>query len=125
MRANPWCYGGLKDPINGNLRGLLLDVQAWAREDLIDDAVAGGYYLTGGTPEKAYQSLKEETEGKVKVWLYSWVPNQVSDFERDFALAQKVAAKQILFWEADYIDGRPNKGELQRMMTARAIKGGN
>ena len=122
MGANPWCYRGLKNPINGNLRGLLLDVNAWAREGLIDDAVAGGYYLTGGTPEKAFQALQEETEGKVNVWLYAWVPSQVSDFERDFALARKVGAKQILFWEADYIDGRPNKDELQRTMSAHAVK---
>ena len=121
MGVHPWCYRGLKDPINGNLRGLLLDVSTWAAEDLIDDAVAGGYYLEGGSPEKAYKALKKETGGKVNVWLYSWVPGSVSDFERDVALANKVGAKQILFWEADYIDARSNKEELQQAMSKRAI----
>src|SRR5262249_2824311 len=51
--AHPWCYRGLSDKIDGNLRGLLLDVQTWATDGLIDAAVAGGYYLPGGTPEAA------------------------------------------------------------------------
>jgi hypothetical protein len=121
MGAQPWCYRGLKDPIDGNLRGMLLDMNTWAREGLMDEAVGGGYYLEGGTPEKAYEALKKETEGKVNVWLYAWVPRKVADFERDSALARKVGAKQILFWEADYIDGRPNKEELQAAMRAQAV----
>ena len=120
MVAHPWCYRGDKDKIDGNLKGLLLDVRTWAGEGLIDEVVAAGYYLPGGDPEKAYTALKEETQGKVRVWLYAWVPETVSGLERDFALAQKVGARQILFWEADYIDGRANKGELQHAMLARA-----
>ena len=53
MVGHPWAYRGLMDKIDGNLRGLLLDVDTWAREGLIDDAVAAGYYRDGGTPEMA------------------------------------------------------------------------
>jgi hypothetical protein len=119
--AHPWCYRGLHDKIDGSLRGLLLDVNAWAREGLIDAAVAAGYYMSGGTPEMAFDALRKETAGKADLWLYAWVPATVSDFERDFALAKKLGAARILFWEADYIDGRANKEELQRAMSSRAV----
>jgi hypothetical protein len=121
MGVHPWCCRGLKDPIDGNLRGMLLDMNTWAREGLIDEAVAGGHYLEGGTPEKAHEALKKETEGKVNVWLYAWVPSTVADVVRDSALAKKVGARQILFWEADYIDTGPNKDELQAAMRAQAV----
>src|SRR5262249_23046053 len=31
MVGHPWHYRGLQDPIDGNLRGLLLDIATWAR----------------------------------------------------------------------------------------------
>jgi hypothetical protein len=31
-----------------------------------------------------------------------------------------LGAKQILFWEADYIDDRPNAAELKAAMSAKA-----
>jgi hypothetical protein len=68
----------------------------------------------------AFDALKKETGGKVALWLYAWVPQGVADFERDFALAKKLGAKRLLFWEADYIDGRANREALQRAMRARA-----
>ena len=117
MVGHPWHYRGLMDKIDGNLRGLLLDVTTWAREGLMDAAVAAGYYRDGGTPEMAYRALKKETEGKVDVWSYAWVPQTVADFQRDFALAQQLGAKQILFWEADYIDDRPQAAELKAAMS--------
>jgi uncharacterized lipoprotein YddW (UPF0748 family) len=121
--AHPWCFRGFKDKIDGNLRGLLLDVAAWAREDLIDDAVAAGYYLNGGDAEKAYRALRDETANKTNVWLHSWVPRTTAEIERDGNLARKVGASQILFWEADYIDDRPNREELQRTMRSLASAG--
>ena len=121
MVAHPWDYRGLEGKIDGNLRGMLLDVTAWAREGLADEFVAAGYYRDGGTPELAYQSLKEETEGKASVWFYAWVPNTIADFKRDFASAENIGAKQILFWEADYIDGRENKKELQEIMKSHSV----
>jgi len=120
MVMHPWGYRGFHDKIDGNLRGMLLDVTTWAREGLMDAAVAAGYYVDGGDAEKAWNELHAETEGKVDVWLYTWVPSSVEGFQIDFDLALKVGAKQILFWEADYIDGRDNKEELQRAMRARA-----
>src|SRR5581483_248218 len=116
MVAHPWHYRGLLDKIDGNLRGLLLDVNAWAREGLMDAAVSAGYYRDGGTPEMAYQALAKETEGKVDVWSYAWVPQNVGEFQRDFGLAQRLGAKQMLFWEADYIDDRSQAAELKTVM---------
>jgi hypothetical protein len=100
----------------------LLDVAAWAHEGLVDSVVAAGYYRDGGTPEKAQRALVEETGGKVDVWSYAWVPPDVAAFEREFELASSLGARQILFWEADYIDDRANAAELKQAMSARSQK---
>ena len=121
MVHHPWSYRGTQDWINGNLAGMLLDVRTWAREGLMDAAVAAGYYMKGGTPEMAFQALRDETERKVDLWLYAWVPSKVSDFERDFALAKKVGAARLLFWEADIIDIRPGQRELAQAMRRAAL----
>jgi uncharacterized lipoprotein YddW (UPF0748 family) len=119
--AHPLCYRGLNDKIDGNLRGLLLDVETWAKEGLIDAAVAGGYYLPGGTQDTACRTLEKEVGGKARVWLYAWVPRTAADVDREVALAQKLGVGQILFWEADYLDdGRP-KAEISRAL--RAVTG--
>jgi hypothetical protein len=120
MVGHPWHYRGAVDRIAGNLKGLLLDVTAWANEGLIDGAVAAGYYRDGGTAEKAHRAIKEETGGKVDVWSYAWVPQNVAEFERDAKLSHSLGAKQMLLWEADYIDDRKNAAELKAAMTARA-----
>jgi hypothetical protein len=117
--GHPWHYRGEQNKIDGNLHGLLLDVKTWAREGLVDSVVAAGYYRDGGSPEMAYRALRDETENKVDVWTYAWVPQTVADFDRDFALAKSLGAKEILFWEADYIDDRPNAGELKAAMSKR------
>ena len=46
MVANPWQYRGNMDKIDGNLHGLLLDVNTWAREGLMDSAVAADIIAT-------------------------------------------------------------------------------
>jgi hypothetical protein len=120
MVGHPWHYRGLMDKINGNLHGLLLDVNTWAREGLIDAAIAAGYYRDGGTPELACRALRKETDGRVDVWSYAWVPQNVAEFQRDFALAQQLGAPQVLFWEADYIDDRPQAAELKAAMSRQA-----
>jgi hypothetical protein len=120
MVGHPWHYRGHLDPIAGNLKGLLLDVSTWAKEGLVDSAVAAGYYRAGGNAEKACNALKEETGGKADVWLFGWVPNTVADLERDLGIAERVGAKQVLFWEADYIDDRANAAELKAAMSSRA-----
>lgn len=122
MVGHPWHYRGLQEKIDGSLRGLLLDVNAWAREGLMDSAIAAGYYRDGGNAELATKALQKETENKVDVWTYAWVPNTVTDAQQTFAIAEKVGAKQILFWEADYIDDRANAAELQAAMSSRAKK---
>jgi hypothetical protein len=120
MVGHPWHYRGMQDPIDGNLRGLLLDVPTWANERLIDSAIAAGYYRPGGDATKAFQALQNETNNKVDVWYYAWVPNTPEDFTRDFDAATRLGAKHILFWEADYIDDRPNAAALKQAMSARA-----
>ena len=119
--GHPWHYRGEINKIDGNLRGLLLDVPAWAREGLVDAVIPAGYYRDGGNAELAWQALRKETEGKVDVWTYAWVPGTVADAEQSFATASKVGAKHILYWEADYIDDRANASELKKVMAARAI----
>lgn len=110
MVHHRWAYRGRIEEggtIDGSLRGILCDVRAWAREGLVDEMVAAGYYTSGGNPEAGYRDLEEETEGRVPLWLYCWVPNTPDEFQRDLALARKLGVRQMLFWEADYIDVRP------------------
>lgn len=121
MVGHPWHYRGEQNKIDGNLRGLLLDVKTWAREGLIDGAIAAGYYRDGGNAELAARALQKETEGKTEVWTFGWVPSNISDFEQTTAAAEKVGSKHILFWEADYIDDRGNAAELKAAMSKRAM----
>lgn len=118
MVAHPWHYRGEIDKIDGNLRGLLLDVKTWAKEGLMDSAVAAGYYRDGGNAEMAFDALKNEAGGKVDVWLYQWVPKSGPEFNEQVALAKKVGASQILHWEADYIEGAAK--ELTQAMAAHS-----
>ncbi len=121
MVGHPWHYRGMQDPIDGNLRGLLLDVAAWAREGLMDAAIAAGYYRPGGSPASAYHALAEETGGKVDLWYYAWVPQTPAEFDGQFAETQSLGAKRMLFWEADYIDDRPQAAALKAAMSAKAL----
>jgi uncharacterized lipoprotein YddW (UPF0748 family) len=120
--AHPWMYRGEKHKIDGSLRGLLLDVAAWADEGLIDEAVPAGYYLDGGDAERAYQAIKEETRGKVPIAFYGWVPRSKQQFLADVQAAQRVGAQHILLWEADYIDDLDPrvKKEVQDVVRSRA-----
>jgi hypothetical protein len=120
MVGHPWHYRGLQDPIDGNLRGLLLDVSTWANEGLMDAAIPAGYYRAGGDATKAFEALRAETKGKVDLWYYAWVPNTPGDFTHDFDAAHGLGAKRMLFWEADYIDDRPNAAALKQAMSAKA-----
>jgi hypothetical protein len=118
MVGHPWHYRGLMDPIAGNLRGLLLDVTTWANEGLMDAAIPAGYYRAGGNATKAFQALASETQNKVALWYYGWVPQTPDEFEREFNAAASLDAKRMLFWEADYIADRPPA--IKQAMSARA-----
>lgn len=120
--GHPWHYRGEQNKIDGNLRGLLLDVQSWAREGLIDAVVPAGYYLSGGSAVAAAKALREETEGQVNVRTYAWVPSTLAEVEQAVAVADQANARQILFWEADYIDDRVNAAELKKEMRRRAAE---
>jgi hypothetical protein len=133
MVYHPWAYRGVLpgmagyekwkkmggNLIDGSMRGILCDIKTWALEHLVDQMVATGYYRGEGTPEKAYGWLKEETEGHMPLWLYCWVPNKAQDLHRDLALAEKLGTRQMLFWEADYIDMRqePQREEIRKAMS--------
>lgn len=118
--GHPWHYRGEIDKIDGNLRGLLLDVPAWARERLIDAIVPAGYYRDGGNAELAIEAVRKETKGHIDVWTYAWVPSTVHEVDQAFTIATKLNCKQVLFWEADYIDARENRAELMAAMKERA-----
>jgi len=116
MIQHPWAYRGHLNKINGSLYGLCLDVETWANEKLIDAAVVAGYYMDGGTAPLGYQYLKDLTHGQTDVWLYRWMPNSPAEFTNCIDEATTLGAKQILFWEADYIDGWGNKEEMNQAM---------
>jgi hypothetical protein len=122
MVHHRWAYRGRIEEggfIDGSLRGILCDIRTWAREGLVDEFVAAGYYVNGGTPEGGYRYLEEEIEGRVPMWLYCWVPERPEDFTRDLEIAKKVGTKQLFFWEADYIDMRPAGTREAIMKTMR------
>lgn len=122
--AHPWCYRGIGDKIDGNLNGLLLELDVWAQEGLIDAVVGGGYYRDQGTPEQAYRAVQEETGGRIPVWLYVTMPDSVATLDANVAMARRLGAPQILFWEADLLDdGRANFAELQGAMRQVADEG--
>lgn len=120
--AHPWCYRGLGDKIDGNLNGLLLDVGAWAREGLIDAASAAGYFQGGGSTGQAFHHLQQETGSLIEIWPYEWIPKSPAEFAAQAARARTLGAKQILFWEADYLDDlpAPARENLAAAMSAQA-----
>lgn len=123
MVHHRWAYRGLpaEGPIDGSLRGMLCDIRTWAREGLVDEMVAAGYYRDGGSPEAGYRDLAEATEGRLPLWLYAWVPQDEGGLTRDLELARSLGAAQILFWEADYIDLRPaDKAAVLAQLMRRA-----
>lgn len=114
---HPWAFRGMDQIIDGNLRGMHLDLRTWAREGLIDAAIPNDYFFKGnGSPEEAYNYLREETEGRIDLWTFAWVPQNVGEFEDVYARAKRLGAKQLFFWEADYIELRKDREPLQAAM---------
>ena len=121
-----WAWRGYTPHINGNLYGLLIDVETWAKEGLIDEAVAWNLVFTpGGSPEKVYRYTHAEVGEHCNVWLYWELPPNAEDFTKSIELAQKVGAKQMLYWESDYMD-LPERAadaeELTKAMAAHTTK---
>ena len=83
---HPWSYRGDNPQYADNLQGLLLDLETWAKDGLMDAAVPAGYYApnSGGTPELAYEHLKQLTGGKTEIWMFAWVPRSVDDCLAEF-----------------------------------------
>lgn len=126
MGHHPWSYRCVTPHINGNLNGLLLDVKTWAKEGLIDEAMGWGGispYVKGGTTEKAYEYLKAEVDGKCDVWLWWWLPPNPAEFRKSIKAAERLNAKQLLYWESDYLDlteRAADAGELKEVMSKYA-----
>jgi uncharacterized lipoprotein YddW (UPF0748 family) len=112
-----WAYRGspTDTPYADSLRGLLVDLPTWAEEGLVDEVVAAGYYRQGGTPELGYQAMREETQGKVDVWLFGWIGSK-DQFLADVKLAERLGASQLLLWESDYICMPPAKADVVEAM---------
>jgi uncharacterized lipoprotein YddW (UPF0748 family) len=116
MTQHPWSYRGAPDdtPYADSRRGLLADIRTWAREGLMDEAVVAGYFR-GGSPREAFEWLKQETEGRVALWLYGWIgsPEQLAT---DTALAQELGAVELLLWESNYISLPPQNEATVKAM---------
>lgn len=124
MVQHPWSYRGAPTdtPYDGSLRGLLCDVRTWAREGLIDEAVAAGYYREGGTPAGAFEWLRKETEGRIGLWLYGWL-GAAYPFRADTKLAESLGASELLLWESNYI-GLPPANQAAVEAMAEYARGG-
>ena len=119
MGHHPWSFRGDGTArINGNRHGLLLDVARWAKDGLIDEVVAAGYFTKGGTPEKAYAYLKKKVGNHCRIWHYAWVPASMQEFDASLKTAAKLGARQILYWESDYIDS-PSRAEFGNAIVKR------
>ncbi len=123
MVQHPWSYRGAPGdtPYADSRKGLLCDVGDWAREGLIDEAVAAGYYRADGTPEKAFEWLRQETGGKVDLWLYGWI-GSADSFRAESALAEKLGAVELLLWESNYIGLPPEKADVVEAMGGYAAR---
>lgn len=119
MVHNPWGYRGDLTSrnnnkmggnlVNGSYAGLLCDVKTWAKENLIDAAVAAGYYIHGGNAIQSYNYLAGETENTIPTWMYDWVPKSEAALQACLETANKTGTSEILFWEADYFESIPEE----------------
>jgi len=123
MVHNPWGYRGspTDTPYKDNLRGLLLDTPTWAKEGLMDEIVAAGYYRPGGNAEAAYRAARQETGGGIPVWLFGWLGSR-EQFLADVQLAERIGAPQLLLWESDYIGLPPANEAVVKAMSDYAGK---
>lgn len=116
-------YRGSDTNYDGNLRGLLVDLETWANEGLIDSVVAAGYYRPGGNAETAYLELAQETRGRTEVWVYGWLDR--ADFAESTALAERMDAPEVLLWESNYIGHAPANQDFVDTMYHYTNSNGN
>jgi uncharacterized lipoprotein YddW (UPF0748 family) len=121
MGHHAWSHRGATPWINGNRQGLLLDTPTWAREGLMDEIVAAGYFIGEGTPEKAYACMQDEVGDRCAIWLWWWTPPTAEDFRESVRVAEALGAPQILYWESDYLDLPGREAEAGRL--AEAMRG--
>ena len=116
MVQHPWSYRGDNPKYADNLQGLLLDVETWAQEGLMDAAVSAGYYApgSGGTPELAYEHLKKLTGGKTDIWMYAWVPGSVDEFLAGLERARKLGAVRFSIGKPTTSTTTPRKRNCRR-----------
>lgn len=113
MVQHPWGYrGALNDTIYRDcLSGLLVDVEKWSQEHLVDEVVAAGYYRDGGNAESAWRWLQKKTGGDVQVVAYGWL-NTLASVNDALLMADKVNAPELLLWESDYLGLPPENADV-------------
>ena len=104
MGHTPWSYRCSTARVNGNLHGLLIDVDTWAKRGLIDEVVAWRGYGGRDLSEKTYHHAVAEVAGHCDVWMYWYMPEAIADFRKSIEAAESLGSRQILYWEADYLD---------------------
>ena len=110
------------DPIDGNLRGLLLDVATWANEGLMDAAIAAGYYRAGGDADEGVPGARRgDRAAKSTSGTTPGCRKRPTSSTATSTPPQTLGAKRMLFWEADYIDDRPKLPALKAAMSASAL----
>ena len=110
------------DPIDGNLRGLLLDVATWAEEGLMDAAIAAGYYRAGGDADESVPSARRRNaRAKSTSGTTPGCRKRRTNSRANSTPPTTLGAKRMLFWEADYIDDRPKAAALKQSMSAHAL----
>ena len=70
--------------------------------------------------EKAYGYCHTEVGEHCKVWLYWGLPPTVKNFTKGVEMAKKVGAKQLLFWESDYMDLPERASDAEKLTKAMA-----
>lgn len=113
-------YRGDTPKVDGCLNGLLLNIKEWSKRGIVDAVCAAGYYRKGGNAEKAVKYLRGEVGKRCDVWLWEWMPAKATEFRASVKRAEKTSARQILYWESDYIDQDWRKADAPALTAAMA-----
>lgn len=139
MVQHPWSYRGLlPEHINadtperylkmsgntykGAKEGLLCDIKRWSEENLTDKIITAGYYCRGGTPQKAIGWLTEQVRDSAAAPIaYFWIPGSAEALRADAEIAAGFGIRELLLWEADYIDNPEPAARKQIAADIRAF----